>query len=216
MIDVNSLKYDEKGLIPAIVTDAETNTVLMVAYMNKESLNISIDEGKTCFWSRSRNKLWRKGETSGNVQHIMSIKADCDKDALLVTVKKSGPACHTGADSCFFEEVDRSAEEQDKRDEPFSLGTLHSIIEDRKLNRKPGSYTTYLFDKGLDKILKKLGEESTEVIIAAKAKDRGETIFELADLTYHSMVLMTEMGISPDDVKKELAKRHLNKEEKTD
>ncbi|MDR2569755.1 MAG: bifunctional phosphoribosyl-AMP cyclohydrolase/phosphoribosyl-ATP diphosphatase HisIE [Oscillospiraceae bacterium] len=194
MIDITTLKFDEKGLIPTIVVDAQTGKVLMLANMNAESLQISIDEGKTCFWSRSRNELWRKGETSGNVQHVVSINADCDKDALVVTVKKNGPACHTGADSCFEQEG-----------KPFSIDTLYGIITDRKATKKPGSYTTYLFEKGLDKILKKFGEESTEVIIAAKSDDKAETIYELADLTYHALVLMTEMGISPEDIKKELA-----------
>jgi len=219
MVDTKGLKFDENGLIPAIVTDVESGEVLMLAYMNAESLDISIKEGRTCFWSRSRKELWRKGETSGNVQHIVSIKTDCDRDALVITVKKSGPACHTGAQSCFFEDLyiaeDMVSHPCRDKTEPFSLGTLYNIIKDRKQYRKPGSYTTYLFEKGIDKILKKLGEESTEVIIAAKAENRDETVYELADLTYHAMVLMTEMGISPDDIKKELAKRHLDKEEKT-
>ena len=207
MMDIDKLKFDSNGLIPAIVADANTGDVLMLAYMNKESLKISIDEGRTCFWSRSRNKLWRKGETSGNVQHIVSIKADCDCDTLLVTVKKDGPACHTGAQSCFFEDV--FGESEMAGGERVSLETLYGIITDRKINRKPGSYTTYLFDKGIDKILKKIGEESTEVVIAGKAGDRAETIYELADLAYHSMVLMVQMGITPDDVKNELASRHV-------
>ena len=202
MINIDGLNYDENGLIPAIVVDAESGTVLMLAYMNEKSLKISIEEGRTCFWSRSRNELWRKGETSGSVQHIISIKTDCDKDSLIVSVKKDGPACHTGADSCFFQNVYGSSVEQ------FSLDTLHGIIADRKINRKPGSYTTYLFDKGIDKMLKKIGEESTEVIIAGKSGDRAETIYEIADLTYHVMVLMAEMGISQGEVKKELASRH--------
>jgi len=214
MIDIADIKYDDKGLIPAVVVDYETDKVLMVAYMNAESLKISIDEGKTCFWSRSRNELWRKGESSGNVQHIVSIKTDCDKDTLLVSVKKDGPACHTGAESCFFEDVYIS--DASRQDNSFTLNTLHSIIEDRKLNKKPGSYTTYLFEKGIDKILKKLGEESTEVIIAAKGNDRAETIYELSDLVYHAMVLMSEMGITPEEIKKELASRHTVKEEKAD
>ena len=203
MLDINELKFDKDGLIPAIVVDADTGAVLTLAYMSRESLRISIDEGRTCFWSRSRKELWRKGETSGNVQHIAGIKADCDRDALTVTVKKDGPACHTGADSCFTDSVfgDGST--------PFSPDILYRIILDRKINRKEGSYTTYLFDKGTDKILKKLGEESTEVIIAGKAGDRAETVYELADLAYHSMVLMAQMGITPDDVKKELASRHI-------
>ena len=209
MIDISELKFDEKGLIPAVVADADTGTVLMLAYMNAESLKISINEGRACFWSRSRGELWRKGDTSGNIQHIVSIKADCDKDALTILVNKEGPACHTGADSCFFEDVFM---QQDKRTAPlscFSLDTLYNIIEDRKINRKAGSYTTYLFEKGIDKILKKLGEESTEVIIAGKADDKAETIYEIADLAYHAMVLMVEMGITTEDVMKELASRHV-------
>ena len=205
MFDINKLKFDEKGLIPAIIVDAETGAVLMLAYMNQESLQISISEGRTCFWSRSRNSLWRKGESSGNIQHIVGIKTDCDKDALAVLVKKDGPACHTGADSCFSEDV-FSGDAL-----PFSLDGLYRIIGDRKENHTPGSYTTYLFEKGVDKILKKIGEEATEVIIAAKAGDKGETIYEIADLLYHTMVLMTEMEITPQDVIKELAARHCRK-----
>ena len=213
MIDTSILKFNENGLIPAIIIDNDSGMVLMLAYMNEESLKISISEGKTCFWSRSRKELWRKGETSGNYQEIVSIATDCDNDTLLISVKVNGPACHTGALSCFFEDLYSSDK---KSKESFSLGTLHDIIEDRKENRVSGSYTTYLFEKGIDKILKKLGEESTEVIIAAKDNDKKETIYEIADLTYHAMVLMTEMGITPDDIKNELASRHLNKEEKTD
>ena len=220
MIDIGELRFDEYGLIPAIVVDADTGAVLTLAYMNAESLQISMDESRTCFWSRSRQELWRKGETSGNVQHIIAINADCDKDALTVTVRKEGPACHTGADSCFFEELyvehkgkaliccpDNTGEPPPCS--PFTLDTLYDIITDRKINRKAGSYTTYLFEKGVDKILKKLGEESTEVIIAGKAGDKAETVYELADLAYHAMVLMVEMGISPDDVRKELESRHV-------
>jgi len=203
MFDISKLKYDKDGLIPAIVTDADTGATLMLAYMNAESLKISIDEGRTCFWSRSRGELWRKGETSGNVQRIVSIKTDCDADALVVAVDKDGPACHTGADSCFFEDIYGDAAGS------FSLRELYSIIEDRKVNAKPGSYTTYLFEKGIDKILKKLGEESTEVIIAGKSGDKAETIYEIADLAYHTMVLMAEMGITTDDVNMELASRHV-------
>ena len=203
MIEIESLKFNADGLIPAIVTDSETSKVLMLAYMNAESLKISIEEGRTCFWSRSRKELWRKGGTSGNVQHIVSIKADCDRDTLLVNVIKTGPACHTGSQSCFFENV--WGEEDDSE---FTIETLYGTIIDRKNNRKPGSYTTYLFDKGVDKILKKIGEESTEVIIAGKANDKGETIYEIADLVYHSMVLMAEMGITPKDIINELAGRH--------
>ena len=203
MIKIEDLKFDSAGLIPAVVVDAISKKVLTVAYMNKESLEISINEGTTCFWSRSRKCLWRKGETSGNKQHIVSIIADCDRDALTVTVYKDGPACHTGADSCFNDLLYKG------EDEEFSLDALMKVIEGRKIERKEGSYTTYLFDKGIDKILKKVGEECTEVIIAGKANDKAETIYEISDLVYHVMVLMIEMGISLDDIKKELASRHV-------
>ena len=203
MINVNELKFDEKGLIPAVVVDAISKKVLTVAYMNKESLEISMKEGTTCFWSRSRECLWRKGETSGNKQHIVSIVTDCDKDALTVTVYKDGPACHTGTDSCFNDLVYKG------EDEEFSLEALMKVIEGRKIEKKEGSYTTYLFEKGIDKILKKVGEECTEVIIAGKANDKAETIYEIADLVYHVMVLMIEMGISLDDISGELASRHV-------
>ncbi len=204
MVDLNTLKFDEKGLIPAIVVDADTKKVLTLAYMNRESLEISIAEKRTCFWSRSRQELWRKGETSGNVQHIVSITADCDKDALTVLVKKEGPACHLGTDSCFSNPVWENDELH-----PFSLEALMDMLVGRKVEKKEGSYTTYLFEKGLDKILKKVGEECTEVIIGAKSNDKKETIYEIADLTYHVMVLMIEMGISLDDIRKELASRHV-------
>lgn len=204
MLKIEDLKFDEKGLIPAVVVDAESKKVLTVAYMNRESLKISMDEGRTCFWSRSRQELWRKGETSGNVQHIVSITADCDRDALTVEVVKEGPACHLGTDSCFNDLVYVNPEYN-----PFSMEGLMELIRGRKTEKKEGSYTTYLFEKGLDKILKKVGEESTEVIIAAKAEDRKETVYEIADLTYHVMVLMVEAGISLDDIIKELASRHV-------
>ena len=201
---IEELKFDEKGLIPAVVVDAATKKVLTVAYMNRESLEISMKEGTTCFWSRSRQELWRKGETSGNKQHIVSIVTDCDKDALTVSVYKDGPACHLGTDSCF----NNTVFESDEREE-FSLEALMKVIEGRKLEKKEGSYTTYLFEKGIDKILKKVGEECTEVIIAGKADDKAETIYEIADLVYHVMVLMIEMGISIDDIRNELASRHV-------
>ena len=204
MIDIDKLKFDEKGLIPAIVVDAETKKVLTLAYMNRESLEISIREGRTCFFSRSRQQLWRKGETSGNVQHIVSITADCDCDALTVEVLKDGPACHLGSDSCFSNPLWRS-----ELPEPFSLEGLMTLLQGRKTEKKEGSYTTYLFEKGIDKILKKVGEETTEVIVAGKGGDKGETIYEIADLTYHVMVLMIEMGISLEDIRKELASRHV-------
>ena len=204
MFDIETLKFDEKGLIPAIVVDAKSGKVLTLAYMNRESLKISMEEGKTCFWSRSRQELWRKGETSGNYQHIVKITADCDRDALTVLVEKDGPACHTGTDSCFNEEIYHS----DTLNE-FSLEGLMKLIEGRKTDKKEGSYTTYLFEKGIDKILKKVGEESTEVIIAGKADDKAETVYEISDLVYHVMVLMVEMGISIEDIKSELASRHV-------
>lgn len=204
MVSVDDLKFDEKGLIPAIVVDADSKKVLTLAYMNKESLGISLEKGLTCFYSRSRQELWLKGETSGNYQHIVSITADCDRDALVVEVKKDGPACHLGTDSCFNDELYINEAEQ-----PFSLEGLMKLIEGRKTEKKEGSYTTYLFEKGLDKILKKVGEESTEVIIAGKAEDKKETIYEIADLTYHVMVLMIEMGISLEDIHNELASRHV-------
>ncbi len=204
MINIDELKFDEKGLIPAVVVDDDSKKVLTVAYMNRESLEISIKEGRTCFWSRSRQELWRKGETSGNVQHIVKIQTDCDKDALTVYVKKDGPACHLGTDSCFNDDVYVSDELHS-----FSLESLMEMLVGRKVEKKEGSYTTYLFEKGIDKILKKVGEECTEVIIAAKADDKKETIYEVADLTYHVMVMMIEMGITLDDIHKELASRHV-------
>ena len=204
MIDINELRFDEKGLIPAIVVDSVTKKALTLAYMNKESLKISMERGLTCFWSRSRGELWLKGETSGNYQHIVSITADCDRDALVVEVEKDGPACHTGSDSCFTAPLWESGERSE-----FSYESLMKLIEGRKTDKKEGSYTTYLFEKGIDKILKKVGEESTEVIIAAKADDKRETVYEIADLAYHVMVLMIEMGISLDDIRAELASRHV-------
>lgn len=204
MFDINELKFDEKGLIPAVVVDAESKKVLTVAYMNKESLALSMEKGLTCFWSRSRNELWTKGETSGNYQHIVSITADCDRDALTVVVEKDGPACHKGTDSCFNEVIYQSEDRHE-----FSLEGLMEMLEGRKSDPKEGSYTSYLFQKGIDKILKKVGEESTEVIIAGKANDKAETIYEIADLTYHVMVLMLQMGISLEDIHRELASRHV-------
>ena len=204
MLSIDDLKFNSHGLIPAIVVDAGSGKVLTLAYMNRESLSISMDEGRTCFWSRSRKELWRKGETSGNVQHIRSIVADCDRDALVVTVDKEGPACHLGTDSCFNDPVYLK-----EAAEPFSVKGLYALLEGRKRDLPEGSYTTYLFEKGLDKILKKVGEECTEVIIAGKAQDKAETIYEIADLMYHVMVLMVELGISVDDVMAELASRHV-------
>ena len=204
MLNIDELKYDSHGLIPAIVVDASTQKVLTLAYMNRESLAVSMEEGRTCFWSRSRRELWRKGETSGNVQHIVDITADCDRDALVVRVDKEGPACHLGTDSCFNQRVFEG-----DRGEPFSVEGLYRLLQGRKRDLPAGSYTTYLFQKGVDKMLKKVGEECTEVIIGGKAGDRAETVYEIADLMYHVMVLMVEMGISVEDVQAELASRHV-------
>ena len=204
MLNINELKFDEKGLIPAIVVDAITKKVLTLAYMNRESLEITMEKGLTCFFSRSRQELWLKGETSGNYQHVVSITADCDNDALVVMVEKDGPACHTGEDTCFHKPLYESDELKD-----FSLEGLVELIEGRKRERTEGSYTTYLFEKGIDKILKKVGEECTEVIIAAKADDKKDTIYEIADLAYHTLVLMIQMGISLEDIHRELASRHV-------
>ena len=204
MLCIEELKFDQNGLIPAVVVDSVTKKVLSVAYMNKESLRISMEKGLTCFFSRSRQELWLKGETSGNYQHIVSITADCDNDALVVVVEKDGPACHTGSDSCFTKPVWQSEKLQE-----FSLEGLYGLLEGRKRDMPEGSYTTYLFEKGMDKILKKVGEECTEVIIAGKGEDKKETVYELADLAYHAMVLMVQMGISLEDVHRELASRHI-------
>ena len=204
MLTIDDLKFNSHGLIPAIVVDATSKKVLTLAYMNRESLAISLEEKRTCFWSRSRQELWRKGETSGNVQHIRTIVADCDRDALVVTVDKEGPACHLGTDSCFNDPLFSS-----EAGEPFSVEGLYELLKGRKENLPEGSYTTYLFQKGLDKILKKVGEECTEVIIAGKAQDKRETVYEIADLAYHVLVLMVEMGISVEDIRTELASRHV-------
>jgi len=204
MLDINELKFDEKGLIPAVVVDNTSLKVLTLAYMNKDSLKISMEKGLTCFYSRSRNELWLKGETSGNYQHIVSIEADCDNDALVVYVEKDGPACHLGTDSCFTKPVYTS-----QTLTKFCLDDLYKLLVGRKNEMPEGSYTTYLFEKGIDKMLKKVGEESTEVIIAAKANDKAETIYEIADLAYHILVVMVEMGISVEQIQKELASRHI-------
>ena len=203
-LDVKQLKFDQNGLIPAIVIDTETKQVLMMAYMNEESLRISMEEGRTCFYSRSRKALWRKGETSGNVQKIVSITADCDADTLLVEVRKSGPACHTGEESCFFQPL-----YEGEATPGFQYEDLFEMLRGRKQNPKEGSYTTYLFEKGLDKILKKVGEETTEVILAAKDQDRANTVYEIGDLMYHCMVLMIEAGIELSDIRREMASRHV-------
>lgn len=204
MLNIDELKFDSNGLIPAIVVDAATKQVLTLAYMNRESLAISMERELTCFWSRSRQALWLKGETSGNYQHIVSITADCDKDALVIKVEPDGPACHTGEISCFHNPVFESGTRQE-----FSYQGLYALLEGRKRDLPQGSYTTYLFQKGLDKILKRVGEECTEVIIAAKAEDRAETVYEIADLAYHVMVLMAQQGITLEEIQKELASRHV-------
>ena len=204
MIEISKLKFDKNGLIPAIVVDSVSKKVLTLAYMNEESLKITMEKKLTCFYSRSRQELWLKGETSGNYQHVVSITADCDYDALVVVVEPDGPACHTGETSCFYNEVWQNEDLHE-----FSLQGLANLLQGRKNDKPQGSYTTYLFEKGIDKILKKVGEECTEVIIAGKADDKKETIYEIADLAYHVMVLMTEMGISIEDVHKELASRHV-------
>ncbi len=204
MINISELKFDQNGLIPAIVVDAITKKVLTLAYMNEESLKITMEKNLTCFYSRSRQELWLKGDTSGNYQHVVSITADCDNDALVVMVEKDGPACHKGDDSCFNYPVYQNDDLHE-----FSYQGLLDLLKGRKIEKKEGSYTTYLFEKGMDKILKKIGEESTEVIVAAKNNDKAETVYEIADLAYHVMVLMVEMGISLEDVYKELASRHV-------
>ena len=204
MLDLEKLKFDENGLIPAVVVDAFSKKVLTVAYMNKESLKVTMEKGLTCFYSRSRQELWLKGETSGNYQHVVSISADCDYDALTVVVEKDGPACHTGTDTCFTNEVYQAEDRHE-----FCIEGLYDLLVGRKENMPEVSYTTYLFQKGIDKILKKVGEECTEVIIAGKANDKKETIYEIADLAYHVMVMMVEMGISVEDVQRELASRHV-------
>lgn len=201
---LDQLKFDEKGLIPAVVQDFYTKEVLTVAYMNRESLDITLREGKTCFWSRSRGELWRKGETSGNYQRVVSIKTDCDADALVVEVIKDGPACHTGAESCFFQSIF-----EDETVARFSLEALYDLLVGRNEQRPEGSYTTYLFEKGKEKILKKVGEECTEVIIGAMKDSREETIYEISDLCYHVLVLMVSCGITIADIRAELASRHV-------
>jgi phosphoribosyl-ATP pyrophosphohydrolase/phosphoribosyl-AMP cyclohydrolase len=203
MIDINELKFSADGLIPAVVQDYCTKEVLTVAYLNREALEISLREGRTCFYSRSRNCLWRKGETSGNVQRIVWIKADCDRDALVVAVDKEGPACHLGTESCFSDYLSKPGAPD------FSLAKLLELIKGRKSEMPAGSYTTYLFEKGLDKILKKIGEESSEVIIAAKNQNKPETVYEIADLVYHTLVLMAEAGIDCADIFNELSARHI-------
>ena len=204
MTDISEIRFDANGLVPAVVTDAASGKVLMLAYMNEESLKKTVETGLATFWSRSRQELWTKGETSGNYMHVVSITADCDRDSLLIKARPDGPACHLGTESCFEYPVWESGDAEE-----FSLDGLYKLLEGRKAELPEGSYTTYLFRKGTDKILKKIGEESTEVIIAGKAEDKPETIYEIADLAYHVLVLMVQQGISLDDIRKELASRHV-------
>ncbi|MCR5009686.1 MAG: bifunctional phosphoribosyl-AMP cyclohydrolase/phosphoribosyl-ATP diphosphatase HisIE [Clostridia bacterium] len=205
MTDIGDIRFDANGLVPAVVTDAASGKVLMLAYMNEESLKQTIRTGLATFWSRSRQELWTKGETSGNYMHVVSITADCDRDSLVIKARPDGPACHLGTESCF----EYPLLEGESPDDDFSLESLYKLLQGRKAELPEGSYTTYLFQKGTDKILKKVGEECTEVIIAAKAEDKPETIYEIADLAYHVMVLMVQQGISLDDIRKELASRHV-------
>lgn len=209
MLNIDELRFDKDGLIPVVVQDLHSQAVLTVAYMNRESLAITLAEGRTCFWSRSRQELWRKGETSGNVQQVASVTADCDRDALLIQVEKAGPACHLGTDSCFNDRLYENAALTEKARGNFSLDGLFELLRQRDQERPQGSYTTYLFEKGLEKILKKVGEESTEVVIAAMKSSREEAVYEIADLTYHLLVLMVALGLSPDDIRRELAARHV-------
>ncbi len=198
------LKFDKDGLIPTVVQDVDTGRVLTVAYMNQESLDITLKEKKTCFFSRSRQALWQKGETSGNTQEVIRVTADCDGDALVVEVRPKGPACHTGQETCFHHPLFANGEKA-----PFSIDSLYQLIQGRKTEAKEGSYTTYLFQKGKEKILKKVGEECTEVIIGAMKDSREETVYEIADLAYHILVLMVEQGIAPEEILRELRGRHV-------
>lgn len=207
--EIEDITFDEAGLIPAVIQDEESGDVLMLAYMNKESLEKSIETKETWFYSRSRKELWNKGATSGNKQTITQITFDCDSDALVVTVIPKGPACHTGEDSCFYKTV--FAETPTNR---TVISQLTKNIADRKVNPVEGTYTTYLFNEGIDKILKKVGEETSEVIIGAKNNDKQEVIWEISDLVYHTLVLMEELGVNVSDIQQELIERHITKEEK--
>ncbi|AHM56703.1 histidine biosynthesis bifunctional protein hisIE [Peptoclostridium acidaminophilum DSM 3953] len=202
---LKDIKYDANGLVPAIVQDFNTGDVLMLAYMNSESLKKTVETGRTWFYSRSRQSLWNKGETSGNFQNVKNMYFDCDADSILVQVEQIGPACHTGSKSCFFNKL---VESDEAPVEAGIMGRVYELITERKENPVDGSYTNYLFDKGIDKILKKVGEEASEVIIGAKNSDKGETVYEISDLVYHLLVLMVHMGIEIDDIKRELDKRY--------
>jgi phosphoribosyl-AMP cyclohydrolase / phosphoribosyl-ATP pyrophosphohydrolase len=210
---IDEIKYGAKGLIPAVLQDVDTKEVLMVAYMNKESLEETLATGKACFWSRSRQKLWLKGETSGNYQYVKEIRVDCDQDTLLLMVKPAGPACHTGNQSCFYRRVDtggdlvKLADAETFQDKALILQELDQIIKERRDNPVENSYTSYLFREGLDKVCKKVGEEAAEVIIGAKNQSVEEVIYEMADLCYHLIVLLNLFDISLEDVLTELEKR---------
>jgi phosphoribosyl-ATP pyrophosphohydrolase/phosphoribosyl-AMP cyclohydrolase len=204
-MNINEIKFDEKGLVPCIVQDYKDNTVLMLAYMNAESLEKSIESGKATYFSRSRNELWVKGETSGHIQNIKEMYYDCDQDTILIKVEQVGDiACHTGERSCFFTKF-KEFEKVDIKKDIFR--ELYDLVMERKNNPVEGSYTNYLFDKGIDKILKKVGEESAEVIIGAKNEDKAEIIYEVSDLVYHTLVLLAHFGITPDEVRAELESR---------
>ena len=208
MIDISEVKFDRDGLVPAVVQDATSGEVLMVAYMNKESLQRTLETGQTHFWSRSRNELWRKGETSGHTQAVRSISLDCDGDTLLVRAEQKGEACHTGNRSCFFREVKQAADPTPGFAEV--IGGLSRVIHDRKEKMPEGSYTTKLFSQGADRILKKVGEEAGEVIIAAKNHSKGEIAWEVSDLLYHLLVLLEQEGVRLEEVAKELHGRTKN------
>ena len=199
---LEEIRFDERGLVPAVVQDADTKKVLMLAYMNKESIKKTLKEREACYYSRSRKELWRKGETSGNIQKVEGFYYDCDKDSILIIVEQTGVACHTGEISCFFNEVLKAENE-----EADVLKDLYNLLGERKENPIEGSYTNYLFERGLDKILKKVGEETSEVIIGAKNKSKRELVYEISDLVYHVLVLMVNENVSIEDIKKELRGR---------
>ena len=206
---INTLKFDASGLIPAVVQNIETNEVLMVAYMNADTIKQTLETGRATFWSRSRQEVWVKGDTSGNYMYVKEVRVDCDCDCLVVLVNPAGPACHTGNRSCFFRKIEdgklvEDAKEQTKTD---VFAREQAVVMDRKEHPEEGSYTNYLFDKGEDKILKKVGEECTEIVIAAKNPDKEEIKYEISDFLYHMMVLMAECGLTWEDITRELANR---------
>ncbi|SFM24682.1 phosphoribosyl-ATP pyrophosphatase /phosphoribosyl-AMP cyclohydrolase [Paenibacillus sp. 1_12] len=211
-----AIKWDAQGLVPAVVQDAASKEVLMMAYMNQESLKLTVESGETWFWSRSRNELWHKGATSGHIQKVKALKYDCDGDTLLVLVDQAGPACHTGAYSCFFNNVPiqgqtAGTDSSASKDRFAILASLEALIAKRDAERPVGSYTTYLFEQGIDKILKKVGEETSEVIIAAKNRDNDEIRYEASDLIFHLLVLLREAKLPLDELMLELDRRHHSK-----